>query len=99
MAEKNLTESNRMVESFPNPFSSSTNIRYRLEAPGLVQLNVFNSYGQLVHVLEKGQKLAGRHTASWDGRRRQGGWAPAGLYFYQLTINGSVIGVGRMVKI
>ncbi len=87
------------IQGYPNPFRQSTNIIYILDAPGKVQLNIYNNLGQLVQVLENGRRTAGQHTASWDGSRLQGGRAPGGVYLFQLLVDGSTAGIERVMKL
>jgi hypothetical protein len=39
-----------LYQNYPNPFSSSTSISFRIPKPGHVQLNIVNSVGQRVRV-------------------------------------------------
>lgn len=86
------------LENYPNPFGEFTTIRYKLENPGNVQLNVYNGLGQLVQVLEKGKKEPGVHTSTWEGRTDQGNSFPNGIYLYELRIDGKLAGAKRMMK-
>ena len=64
---------------FPNPFNSSTIIRYDLPSSGNVELAVFDVNGRLVDELVKGELSAGRHIVELDAS----GLA-AGVYFVVL---------------
>jgi photosystem II stability/assembly factor-like uncharacterized protein len=66
-------------QNFPNPFNPSTTIRYGLPHKSAVQLTVFNTLGQQVAVLQKGESEAGYHEVRFDGRNLS-----SGLYFYRL---------------
>jgi len=65
--------------NWPNPFNSSSTIRYEVAQAGQVRLVIFNLLGQEVARLVDGRHLAGTYTTSWDA-----GNLPSGLYFCQM---------------
>jgi len=73
-----------LLPSIPNPFNRTTAIGYQLAKPGRVSLKVYNTLGQLVRVLEDGEKKAGHHQVVWDGRDENGQLAANGIYLYRL---------------
>lgn len=70
-----------LAPSRPNPFKSSTTIRFVLPQPGQVELKVLDTSGRLVRTLEAGELPAGPHDASWDGRDEHGSPLSSGVYF------------------
>lgn len=68
-----------LLGNYPNPFNSSTTIRYGLPKPAHVQLEVHNLLGQPVFRTSWEQQEAGFHQIQVDGR----GWA-TGAYVYRL---------------
>jgi hypothetical protein len=70
----------RLMQNYPNPFNQVTVIRYSLPRDEKVELKVYNALGQVVEVLEKGNKLAGYHKVEWDASS-----FTTGIYFYRLT--------------
>jgi hypothetical protein len=69
----------------PNPFLSSTEIRYDVPASGRrVSLVLYNVNGQRVRTLVEEVVPAGRHAARWDGTDDEGRRLPAGVYFARL---------------
>ena len=76
--------------NYPNPLASATTIRYALDAPSDVRLDVFNTLGQRVAVLVDGMRMAGAHEAAFDAAG-----LPRGLYLYRLTSGGRA-DTGRM---
>ena len=65
--------------NYPNPFTSTTSLTYRLHEPGPVKLQIFNTLGQRVAtVLDEVQE-------AWDYQLSfNGGGLPAGVYFFVL---------------
>ena len=73
------------LNSYPNPFSSSTTIEYRLPEAGDVRIAAYDAFGRRVATLFNGPRPAGRHTATWDVDS-----APlaSGVYFIRLETGG-----------
>lgn len=81
----------------PNPFNPLTWIRYELDAPSEVGLEVFDLSGRLVKtMLTPTWQNAGRHGVSWDGTDSSGRHMSSGIYLYRITA-GSEAQAGRMV--
>ncbi len=72
-----------MLESYPNPFNSSTNIKYYLHEPGRISLKIYNVNGKEIMTLAEGWCSAGFHDITWDA-----GDLPSGIYFVSLQVNG-----------
>lgn len=73
-----------LEQSYPNPFNPSTTIRYRLAAPGLVRLSLFDVLGREVAVLVDERHEAGIHTARWVAVG-----VSSGMYMARLTVTGA----------
>jgi hypothetical protein len=73
-----------LQQNFPNPFNSSTVIRFDLPEDGEVELAVFNLAGQQVAALVEGVREAGNYTINWDGRDDRGQELASGMYLYRL---------------
>jgi hypothetical protein len=69
----------------PNPFGTSTHIRFSLPAAGEVSLRVFDITGREVRSLASGSFDAGAHEIQWDGTDATGAKVASGLYYYRLT--------------
>ena len=55
-----------LFPAFPNPFNSTTAIRYSLPSRSPVNLSVFDLTGRLVEVLDEGNRVHGVHTVPWN---------------------------------
>ena len=78
------------VLNFPNPFESSTKIRYKLsKSVDEVIIYIFNLAGKLVRTLEgetSGTSVAKEYNdITWDGRNDLGEQVNNGLYPYKIT--------------
>jgi hypothetical protein len=72
----------------PNPYRPEAAIRLTLPAPGRARLTIHDALGRLVKVLEDGERTAGQHVVTWDGRDRRGQVVAAGVYFLRLEAEG-----------
>jgi hypothetical protein len=69
----------------PNPFGGETQLRFDVPANGGGALvAVFDLQGRKVKTLAEGERPAGRHTLTWDGRDAGGRKVAAGVYFVRL---------------
>ncbi|NQU04970.1 MAG: T9SS type A sorting domain-containing protein [Calditrichaeota bacterium] len=75
----------RLFPIHPNPFNSTTTIRYSLPMPTDVSLKVYNSIGQEVMTLISGFRQSGVHTSEISANN-----LPSGLYFVQLKASDQV---------
>ena len=71
-------------QNYPNPFNPTTSIRYSIDEPGSVSLDIYNIKGQLVKNLNNGNTISGSHTAIWNGLDNSGNACSSGVYFYRL---------------
>ncbi len=77
-----------LFENYPNPFNPSTTITFKLPESAFVQLQVFNSMGELVQTLLKNNLDAGTHNILFNSEATGEGCCPAsGVYFYRLIAN------------
>ncbi len=68
----------------PNPFSTSTMIKYDIPQTGHVILRVLDSSGRIVAVLVDEKLGAGSYQAEWSGKDDDGNDMKSGLYIYEL---------------
>ncbi len=74
-----------LQQNSPNPFNPNTKIDYSLGEAGPISLEVFDLEGRLIRVLDEGMKVAGDHSATWDGKDGSGSILASGVYFYRLS--------------
>ncbi len=66
--------------NMPNPFSTSTVIRFGIPSDGAVELGVYDVAGRLVAMVAAGRYSAGYHEVAWTGDQS----ARPGIYFLKL---------------
>ena len=81
------SESDYLLNSYPNPFENSTEISFFVENPGHVNVSVYNILGQKVNVLIDKYLGKGLFNATWDAD----GEALSGMYFLRMETQGQVI--------
>lgn len=81
-----------LLINYPNPFNNETVISWNLQKSGQVELNIFNSKGQLVKNLVNEAENKGKHSAVFNADGMQ-----TGIYFYQLKINGKIENSAKML--
>ena len=74
----------------PNPFNQQVEVRFALDAPARIALQVFDVTGQLVTTLAQGAYPAGNHAVVWDAAR-DGRDLASGVYLCRLTGAGQPI--------
>ncbi|MBP7496651.1 MAG: T9SS type A sorting domain-containing protein [Bacteroidales bacterium] len=68
------------IYNFPNPFNEKTDIRFFLNKPTDISLDVYDFQGRLIKQLFKGQLNFGMHSFTFDAAL-----VNAGIYFYKLN--------------
>lgn len=76
-------ESFMFVKNYPNPFNNSTRIEYGVVEEGLVELEIFNTLGQIVFT-HKGVNRMGKHLIHWDGQTNSGSKLTSGVYILRV---------------
>ena len=80
----------QLLTNYPNPFSHTTWLPYRLAKPAQVTMSIHAADGRLVRRMALGNLPAGvyqdkNRAAQWDGRNAQGETVASGVYFYTLS--------------
>ncbi|MBI3587235.1 MAG: right-handed parallel beta-helix repeat-containing protein [Ignavibacteriales bacterium] len=75
-----------LYQNYPNPFNPETAIRFGLPSREWIVLSIYNLLGQRVRLLFKGEKDAGQHVISWDGKDDHNNSLGSG--FYVCALNG-----------
>ena len=79
------SEENILTQSFPNPTSSTTTIRYFLESgSGIVSVDLFDLAGRRVLTGDEQYREAGE----WYVTTLDTSFLPGGIYFYRILVDG-----------
>jgi Zn-dependent metalloprotease len=73
-------------QNYPNPFNPSTRIRFDLPATHNANIDIVNSFGQIVKSIELGELKAGTHDTNVTMDN-----LPSGMYIYRLQAGGKVM--------
>jgi hypothetical protein len=80
-----------LAPAYPNPSRSGVTIGFTLPRSGAAILRVYDVSSRLVRTLVEGLLAAGAHSIRWDRRFASGALSPAGLYFYELRVDGQAM--------
>jgi hypothetical protein len=83
-----ISDNNIFLLNYPNPFYSTTQIRYCLKNPGKTELTICNMAGQKIRTLINHNQSAGEHVAVWDGTDDSGKQLNSGIYLCILSVDG-----------
>ncbi|MCF7918964.1 MAG: T9SS type A sorting domain-containing protein [Candidatus Cloacimonetes bacterium] len=95
--DNQITEPAVLSSNYPNPFTSGsardagTMIDFSVNQPGHVKLAAYNIKGQIVRVFIDAETDAGSYNFNWNGTDNSGNPLAAGVYFYQLQIDGKIL--------
>jgi flagellar hook assembly protein FlgD len=83
----------------PNPFRSSTVLRFSLAARGPIDLALYSVSGRRIRTLASGMHEVGFYNLNWDGRDQGGQAMATGVYFARLrTDKGSFNKTVTLIK-
>jgi hypothetical protein len=86
-----LQNVNSVIDLYPNPFQSFTNIRYRLNAIEMVKLDIYSVDGKKIETLVNEIQSPGDFTVKWSA-----GNYSSGIYFYRMQI-GDQFETGKLI--
>lgn len=74
----------QLAQNYPNPFQTTTNIKYSIPENCHVKISVYNLQGQLVKTLVDEDLEAGEYSTIWNGDGKSGSNVAVGTYFYKM---------------
>jgi photosystem II stability/assembly factor-like uncharacterized protein len=83
---------NRLMQNYPNPFSTSTQISYSLGDAGHIRLIVYDISGRKIQTLVDENQTVGKYGVDWDASQLSNG-----VYFYELNVDQVPVDVKKMM--
>lgn len=71
----------RLYDNYPNPFNSSTKIKFYLPHNSAVELKIYNVLGQLITTIIKEEKPSGFYEVDYNATD-----LPSGMYIYRIQL-------------
>ncbi len=81
--EKLLPNKFILEQNYPNPFNPATVISFSIPKSGFVELNVYNTLGEMVAELIHKNMEVGNYQINFDASK-----LTSGIYFYSISVNG-----------
>lgn len=81
-----LTTPGSLKNTYPNPFTSTTRIRYHLKTANQVLLQIFSLDGKEIQTLVNAWETPGEKEVDWNGTNTNGQKVKSGIYLYQLQV-------------
>lgn len=73
------------VSNYPNPFTSTTSIRFTFPLDGRVSIRIYDLMGNLVRLIDADLSIAGAQEVLFDGLDNYGAPLGSGTYLYEVT--------------
>ena len=81
--DKFIPDEFKLFPSYPNPFNSSTTIKFNTPKNSYIKLVVVDLLGRKIRTLYDGEIANGSHEIKWDGLNDYGNLIPSGVYLIQ----------------
>lgn len=75
---------NLSVTCYPNPFMDHLNIKFSIDEPQNVTIEILNMQGQVLDVVENRFFMQGKHTVVWNAGNSGLRNTPGNIYFYRI---------------
>lgn len=83
-------------QNYPNPFSHSTSIPFKLNRQSEIEITIYDILGRKIREIHKGFQNTGIHNVIWDGKNNLGIRVSKGIYLYQLR-TANIMKVKKMI--
>jgi len=84
--------------NYPNPFNKTTNISFSNAKAADININIYNSKGQLVRTLLNERVAKGDHQVAWDGRNNSNEDCGNGIYILKL-MSGNIVNSRKIMML
>jgi hypothetical protein len=79
-----LPDKASLLGAYPNPFNSSTSVKFVLPSMGNVSIVIYNVNGQKVRIFKLSNQRAGEGSVTWDGADKSGKPVASGVYVIEM---------------
>ncbi len=76
--------------AYPNPFNSSTVLKYDIPKRSIVNIQIYDDLGKMVWKSNKELKNPGTYQVIWEGKSSSGKSVPSGVYHVKLFASSNV---------
>ncbi len=90
-ASKTLAATDVNLGNYPNPVNTWTSIQFELAEDAYVQIDLFDSLGRVISNVSDDSFTAGAQEVTFDASD-----LPAGMYYYNLVVNGAQVAGNSM---
>ena len=85
VTEEVVPDKYALEQNFPNPFNSSTNIRYSIPSDCFVNISLYNTLGEKIAEIENSFHKAGNYQVRFTATD-----LPSGMYIYRMKSGGNI---------
>ncbi|MEA1972207.1 MAG: T9SS type A sorting domain-containing protein [Candidatus Cloacimonadota bacterium] len=91
--------SNKLFDSYPNPFNPKTTISFSVENDSDVKIIIYNIIGQQVKLLTNSSYEKGLHRLEWNGLNNDNQHVSSGVFFYRMMIDNQIFQTKKCIMI
>ena len=91
LSTKKIPKDFELKQNFPNPFNPSTTINYSLKKRMNIEINIYNSQGQLIKNLVNKELNAGNYSVNWNGNDDNDNRVSSAVYFVRMSSDNNSI--------
>ena len=96
--EDTVLDKDLYITNYPNPFNPETEIVFSLKKQySTVDVEIFNTKGQLVRSIPVSSQKTGDNSVKWDGKDNSGSKTASGTYYCRIKADGNVLAVNKMM--
>ncbi len=89
---ESINNNDFIIQCYPNPANSFTEFSYKIDQPGNVSLKIYDSNGsKVLELVDEFQSAGSYHT------QLQSSQLESGIYFYNLTVNGTKSNTNKLI--
>ena len=87
-----------LYQNYPNPFNASTSIKFLVQLPGNIKLEIYDYLGRKIKTLINEYKNKGEYSIEWNGKNENDQDVSSGIYFSRI-LNSNISLSKKMILI